>query len=280
MAKEKMHIHKTKSHIKLTMAKIVALICAVGIVISGYQIITWLFDAKNTQEQTGEISESTNVAELDDSDAETAESDEQEDSPYWRYLKQKLIDVDLNALRQQNSDTKAWLQVTGTNINYPVVQTTNNEYYLKHSFDKSYNSAGWVFADFRNKLDGTDRNTIFYAHARSDGSMFGSLKNILSSSCVSDDNNFTVRTVSGSVSGLWQVFSVYHVPTTSDYIQTDFHSDAEYLEWLNMLKARSSYKFNANMQASDKIITLSTCYGATNSERVVMHARLIKWLER
>ena len=280
MAKEKMHIHKTKSHIKLTMAKIVALICVVGIVISGYQIITWLFDAKNTQEQTGEISESTNVAEIDDSDAETAESNEQEDSPYWRYLKQKLIDVDLNALRQQNSDTKAWLQVTGTNINYPVVQTTNNEYYLKHSFDKSYNSAGWVFADFRNKLDGTDRNTIFYAHARSDGSMFGSLKNILSSSWVSDDNNFTVRTVNDSVSGLWQVFSVYRVPTTSDYIQTDFHSDAEYLEWLNMLKARSFYKFNANMQASDKIITLSTCYGVTNSERVVMHARLIKWLER
>src|SRR5574344_892497 len=189
MAKEKIHIHKTKSHIKLAMAKIVALICVVGIVISGYHIITWLFDAKNTQEQTGEISKGTNVAELDDSDAETAESDEQEDSPYWRYLKQKLIDVDLNALRQQNSDTRAWLQVTGTNINYPVVQTTNNEYYLKHSFDKSYNSAGWVFADFRNKLDGTDRNTIFYAHARSDGSMFGSLKNILSSSWVSDDNN-------------------------------------------------------------------------------------------
>ena len=280
MAKEKMHIHKTKSHIKLTMAKIVALICVVGIVISGYQIITWLFDAKNTQEQTGEISESTNVAELDDSDAETAESDEQEDSPYWRYLKQKLIDVDLNALRQQNSDTKAWLQVTGTNINYPVVQTTNNEYYLKHSFDKSYNSAGWVFADFRNKLDGTDRNTIFYAHARSDGSMFGSLKNILSSSWVSDDNNFTVRTVNDSVSGLWQVFSVYRIPVTNDYIQTDFRSDEEYLNWLNMLKNRSQYKFNANMQATDKIITLSTCHGVTSSERVVMHARLIKWLER
>ena len=280
MAKEKMHIHKTKSHIKLTMAKIVALICVVGIVISGYHIITWLFDAKNTQEQTGEISEGTNVAELDDSDAETAESDEQEDSPYWRYLKQKLIDVDLNALRQQNSDTKAWLQVTGTNINYPVVQTTNNEYYLKHSFDKSYNSAGWVFADFRNKLDGTDRNTIFYAHARSDGSMFGSLKNILSSSWVSDDNNFTVRTVNDSVSGLWQVFSVYRIPVTNDYIQTDFRSDEEYLNWLNMLKNRSQYKFNANMQATDKIITLSTCHGVTSSERVVMHARLIKWLER
>lgn len=280
MAKEKMHIHKTKSHIKLTMAKIIALICVVGIVISGYHIITWLFDAKNTQEQTGEISESTNVAELDDSDAETAESDEQEDSPYWRYLKQKLIDVDLNALRQQNSDTKAWLQVTGTNINYPVVQTTNNEYYLKHSFDKSYNSAGWVFADFRNKLDGTDRNTILYAHARSDGSMFGSLKNILSSSWVSDDNNFTVRTVNDSVSGLWQVFSVYRIPVTNDYIQTDFRSDEEYLNWLNMLKNRSQYKFNANMQATDKIITLSTCHGVTSSERVVMHARLIKWLER
>lgn len=280
MPKEKIHIHKTKSRIKVNIARIIALVCVVGIFVSGYQIVVWFFDAKNTQEQTGEISESTQIAEIDDSDANTTESQEAPESPYWKYLKQRLIDVDLNALRAQNPDTKAWIRVTGTNINYPVVQSTNNEYYLNHSFDKSYNRAGWVFADFRNKMDGTDRNTIFYAHARTDGSMFGSLSNILKSSWISNDDNFTVRTVNDNVSGLWQVFSVYHIPVTNDYIQTDFRSDEEYLNWLNMLKNRSQYKFNANMQATDKIITLSTCHGVASSERVVMHARLIKWLER
>lgn len=280
MAKEKIHIRKGRSLVKLIILRILTLVCVAGIAISGYQIVVWFFDAKETQEQTGEIINNIQVAEVDSNEAETTESDEAEDSPYWRYLNQKLIDVDLKALRQQNSDTKAWIYVTGTNINYPVVQTSNNEYYLTHSFDKSYNRAGWVFADFRNSLDGTDRNTIFYAHARLDGSMFGSLKNILSSSWTSNEDNFTVKTVNDSVSGLWQVFSVYRIPTTNDYIQTDFRDDAEYLEWLNMLKSRSAYNFNANLQASDKIITLSTCYGVGNTERVVMHARLIKWLAR
>lgn len=280
MPKEKIHIHKTKSRTKIMVLRILSLIFAIGIVISGYELATWFFDSKNTQEQTGEITESAQVAEVDDTDTETVEADEAPESPYWKYLNQKLIDVDINALRQQNPDTKGWIKVSGTNINYPFVQTSNNEYYLTHSFDKSYNRAGWVFADFRNKLDGSDRNTILYAHGRYDGTMFGTLKNILSSSWMNDDNNFTIKTVNDHESGLWQVFSVYRVPTTNDYIQTDFRSDEEYLNWLKMIQGRSAYKFSASLQASDKIITLSTCYGSANTERVVMHARLIKRLKR
>ncbi len=273
-----MHIRKTRSRVRITIARILALVCVVGIIISGQQIITWFFDTKNTEEQTGEVMETAQVAEIDETEAEVVESDEPSDSPYWKYLNQKLIDVNIAELRQQNSDTKGWLKVSGTNINYPFVQTTNNDYYLTHSFDKSYNRAGWAFADFRNKLDGTDRNTIVYAHARTDGSMFGSLVNILSSSWINDNSNFTVRTATDNRCGLWQVFSVYKIETTSDYIQTDFRSDEEYLTWLNMLKGRSAYYFNASLSANDRIITLSTCHG--DNYRVVMHAKLIKYLDK
>ena len=52
----------------------------------------------------------------------------------------------------------AWIKVNGTNIEYPIVKTTNNDFYMTHTFDKSYNSAGWVFMNYKNRFDGTDNN--------------------------------------------------------------------------------------------------------------------------
>ena len=60
---------------------------------------------------------------------------------------------------------------------YPVVKGTNNSFYLNHCFDKSNNSAGWIFADYRNKFDNTDKNIVIYGHNMRDGSMFGSMLN-------------------------------------------------------------------------------------------------------
>ena len=82
------------------------------------------------------------------------------------------------ALKEQNQDTVAWVKVNNTDIDFPVVKTTNNNYYLNHNFSKEYNSAGWIFADYRNKFDGSDRNLIIYGHNRRDGSMFSSLNKI------------------------------------------------------------------------------------------------------
>ena len=60
---------------------------------------------------------------------------------------------------------------------YPVVKGTNNSFYLNHCFDKSNNSAGWSFADYRNKFENTDKNIVIYGHNMRDGSMFGSMLN-------------------------------------------------------------------------------------------------------
>ena len=195
-------------------------------------------------------------------------------NPYWDYIEMNLINVNFNELKQINSNTKGWIQVNGTNINYPFVQANDNKYYLTHSFDKSYNSAGWVFLDYRNNINEFSKNTIIYAHGRTDKTMFGSLKNILKSSWLNDTNNFVVKLSTEIENTLWQVFSVYHIPTTSDYIQVNFSSNKEFNNWTTMLINRSSYNFNTSVNENDNVLTLSTCYN--DNEKVVLHAKLIK----
>lgn len=185
-----------------------------------------------------------------------------------------LINVNFDELLKINNETKGWIQVNGTNINYPFVQTNNNDYYLTHSFNKSYNQAGWVFMDYRNNTTDYDKNTILYAHGMNNKTMFGSLRNILSSSWYDNTDNHIIKLSTPTENTLWQVFSVYHIETTNDYIQTRFTSDEEYQNFLNKLKNRSAVEFDTSINANDKILTLSTCYNKT--DKVVMHAKLIK----
>ena len=194
---------------------------------------------------------------------------------YWNYMKIPLISVDFNQLLTKNKDTVGWLKLEGTNINYPVVQTDNNSYYLNHAFNGSKNYAGWIFMDYRNNAKDFDRNTIIYGHGRIDGTMFGSLKNIVKDNWYQNTNNYVLKFSTPTENTLWQVFSVYTIEKESYYIRTDFYSDETYMDFLNTLLNRSIYKFNADLNKDDKIITLSTCY-QDNKHRVVLHAKLIK----
>ena len=248
------------------------------IINSGYNIIRWLIDARNTKEQVKEIQKIVEVNEVIDSDnikiVNPPSNDLPNENPYWDYIKMNLINVDFSNLKNKNSDTVAWLQVNGTNINYPVVQSKNNTYYLKKDFNKKYNQAGWVFMDYRNNLQSFDQNTIIYAHGRVDGTMFGSLKNILESNWYNDANNYVVKLSTEYENTLWQVFSVYRIEATSDYLETNFSSDESYNKFLNMLYNRSEFRFDVTLNELDKILTLSTCY--KQNDRVVLHAKLIK----
>ena len=104
--------------------------------------------------------------------------------------------------------------------------------------------------------------------------MFGSLKNILKSGWLDNSNNHVVKLSTEFENTMWQVFSVYRIPNTSDYIKVDFSSNEEFTNWTNMLINRSYYKFNTDIGENDKILTLSTCYN--DYEKVVLHAKLIK----
>ena len=245
---------------------------------SSFEISNWFKDNKNTSEITKDIEEIVNVEEItSDENVELINTPEEEPEPesdYWYYIKFPLISVDFNELAKKNSDTVAWIKVNNTNINYPVVQTNDNNYYLTRSYDKTWNDAGWVFMDYRNSSNLNDRNTIIYAHSRLDKTMFGSLSKVLKSSWYKNKDNHIINLSTPNENSLWQIFSVYKIEEETYYITTDFNDDEAYLEFLNTLKNRSKYNFEVTLNSNDSIITLSTCYSDT--ERTVVHAKKIK----
>ena len=258
---------------------IVLIIFFISLIILGitiYKICLWYKDNKNIDKQVNKINEVVDIKTKEDSDnTKIIKQDNIEKSnPYWDYIKMNMIDVDFNKLKKVNNDTKGWIQINGTNVNYPFVQTNNNDYYLNHAFDKSKNGGGWVFLDYRNNLSNNEKNTILYGHGRQNKTIFGSLKNILNSNWVNNTNNFVIKLSTEYENTLWQIFSIYRIPTTNDYIQTDFKDNTEFLEFANMLLNRSDYNFNTTVNKNDQILTLSTCYN--DDDKVAIHAKLIK----
>ena len=270
---------KKKLKWKNLLLLIIILISLIILFISCFDVIKWFIDSKKTNTQINKILEIVEVEKVLEDENVTVEIVEQVEeipkaNPYWDYIKMNLINVNFKELKDINSDTKGWIQVNGTNINYPFVQTSNNKYYLNRSFDKSYNYAGWVFLDYRNTINNLSKNTIIYALGRLDTTMFGALKNILSSGWLDNTDNYIVKLSTETENTLWQVFSVYHIPTTSDYIQVTFSSDEEFKNWTMKLINRSQFNFNTTVNELDNILTLSTCFN--EDEKVVLHAKLIK----
>lgn len=263
-----------KKKIIVILIVIISLIC---LVISIYHIINWKKDSMEISKQVKEIKQAVQITEKEDNEnTELIEPEEPipEFNPYWDYIKMNLLDVNFNELKNTNDAVAGWIKVNGTNINYPYVHTTDNSYYLTHSFNKSYNSAGWVFLDYRNSKYELAKNNIIYAHGRLDNSMFGSLRKILTNGWLNDTNNHVIHISTETENTLWQVFSVYRIPTTNDYIQIDFQNDNEFINFGKKLVERSVYNFNTAINANDNILTLSTCYD--DNDKVVLHAKLIK----
>lgn len=242
-------------------------------IFSGYKFILWIVDNKNTKNNISEIND-VNIKTVNDEDTELVNEDEDKNSDYWYYTKFSLIDVDIKSLKEKNSDTVGWINVNNTNINYPFVQYSDNEYYLNHSYNKSKNEAGWVFLDYRNSNDFSDKNNILYAHSRLDKTMFGSLSKVFNSKWQTNKDNHVIKLSTENENTLWQIFSVYKIKEESYYITTNFYDDNDYSKFLEIISNRSIYNFNSNVNINDSILTLSTCY--SNNERTVVHAKLIK----
>lgn len=175
-------------------------------------------------------------------------------------------------LLKKNTDTVGYLSVNNTKINYPVVQASTNSYYLNRDFNKRKNSMGWIFMDYRNDAKELNKNTIIYGHNIKQGIMFGTLKYALNSSWYKKESNQVITFNTPAKNMKWRIFSIYRIPATEDYLKTEFESDEEYMEFLNMLKNRSIYNFNVELNESSKILTLSTCFSHTT--RHVVHAVL------
>lgn len=270
-------ITKKKRRLKKWVWQLFIIIFLITIIISLTNITVWHKENEATDKVVEEISNETTVIEqVDDDKTELVNQDKvtNKDNDYWYYIKTPLIDVDIQKLKAKNSDTIGWINVNNTNINYPFVQTNNNDYYLTHSFNKTVNKAGWIFLDYRNQSDFSNKNNIIYGHSRLNKTMFGSLHNALSSKWYNNKDNHIIRLSTEKENTMWQIFSVYKIKAESYYITTNFASDNKYQDFLNTITSRSKHKFKVELSIEDKILTLSTCY--SDDERTVVHAKLIK----
>ena len=266
---------KKRKKLSLIILIIISSLLLSTLTISLFNIFLWNKDNKANEKNLKVIKENTKITTIKDSDnTEFINKPLDENDDYWYYSTFDLIDVDLKKLKEKNSDTIGWINVNNTNINYPFVRANDNDYYLHHSFDKSYNNAGWVFLDYRNNKDLTNKNNIIYGHHRVNNTMFTSLLNTLNQSWYTNKDNHIIRVSLENENSLWQIISVYKIPVESYYITTKFNTDNDFITFLDTISKRSIYDFNYNVNKDDKILTLSTCYD--DDTRVVVHAKLIK----
>ncbi|MCI8518824.1 MAG: class B sortase [Clostridia bacterium] len=251
-----MNNRKSKKGIEFYIFPFISLIIAIVCII---YIITWTIETSTNKEVLEALMEDI-VTEAETKNEETG--------------KTEIVKViDFNKLKEKNKDVVGWLKVNNTNVDYPVVQSNDNSYYINHNFNGESNLAGWIFADYRIEQDGKDKNYVIYGHNMKDGSMFGSLKKILTKEWYNNPENLNITYKTENETHTYKVFSIYEIPVESYYTNMGFKTDEEYQKFLNTLKERSKKDFGINLNASDKILTLSTCASNSNN-RVVLHAVL------
>lgn len=180
-----------------------------------------------------------------------------------------------STLQEINKDTVGWLTVNNTRIDYPVVQAKDNDYYLRRDYYQNKNRHGWIFMDYRNNPDELNENTIIYGHNLANQTMFGTLRYALNSYWYKKSANQIITFNTPNENMKFQIFSIYTIPTTNDYLDITFPTTDAYQSYIDLVKGRSIYDFNIEVTTDDKILTLSTCANG-NDKRLVIHAKLIK----
>ena len=140
---------------------------------------------------------------------EVAESKNYDKSLFKHYGNMQLNQIDFNSLKNTNSDVVGWIIVDGTNINYPVVKTQDNDYYLNHNFNHNDDSTGWPFMDYRNNIGMSDDNTIFYGHNLLNNTSFGSISKIFTNNWIRNSSGKIIYLTDNTLY-TYQIFSAYY----------------------------------------------------------------------
>lgn len=269
---------------------IMLLISIIGLLFFSNSLINWYSEGKSSKslinsldktkkEEKNAFDKNEVIAILDDTKKQVIDDIDKYSYDYWVYSNITMLNVDFSDLVKQNNDTVGWLFVNNTSIDYPILQSGDNSYYLNHSFDKSESAVGWIFADYRSNLKELEKNTVIYGHGRLDNVMFGSLDNTLDSNWYNEPENQIIKISTPEKNMLWRIFSIYTIQSESYYLTHTFENDESYLTFLNTITERSMNDFNVKLDENDKILTLSTCLD-NNGNRIVVHSKLIKIEDR
>lgn len=187
--------------------------------------------------------------------------------------REPLLDVDFATLTEMNPHTVAWIYSENEEINYPVVQAQDNDYYLDHLFDGTENKNGAIFMDCRNSPDLTHRNTLIYGHNMGNHTMFASLINYGNQAYYDENPILILETPEASY--YLEVFSGYTTKAVSEAYRQDLVEDEIYLGFLNRIRESSDFESDVEVGVEDRIVTLSTCSYRFDNARYVLHCKLV-----
>lgn len=182
------------------------------------------------------------------------------------------LQIDFAGLQAVNPDVIAWIEIPGLSISYPVVQGTDNAYYLHHLFTGEYNSSGSIFADCHNQPDFTDQNTIIYGHNMKNGSMFGTLSRYQDEALWEASPYFYLY-VPGKVLK-YQIFSCYAGYVRSQAYTYSFPEESDFEIFLGQIRSYAGYDTSVEVGKTDRVVTLSTCVSSRRDYRYIVHGKL------
>lgn len=246
-------------------SRLVTVICLGVFLFAAHGLFDIVMDYYQNRKMLGDVQETFYNA------VSAEESGEQEQADG-----SKAVRPGFDALLEQNPDVVGWITVDGTQIDYPILQSGNNEFYLTKNYNHNESRAGSIFLDYRNDVGSEDLNTIVYGHRMKDGSMFQHLTKYLDEDFLKEHQTFEFDTLYDRYEA--EIFAVYNTMTDFDYIKTDFSSKEEYEQFLKEIQDTSHFQTDVDVSADDRIITLSTCdYELDQDEgRLVVQAKLTK----
>lgn len=192
-------------------------------------------------------------------------------------IQRQKIGMDFSPLKEINPDIIGWIRAEGTNIDYPIAQTDNNEYYLSHLYNKDWNGSGTIFADYRNAGDFSDRNTVLYGHRMQNGTMFQALEEYKhqdfydvnpTMTLFTPDGDYTIELICGTVED-----------GNDQFVQFDFSTEEAFAQYLESFRSRSSFVSDVELQPGDRIVSLCTCSYEWENARYMVIGRLVPVME-
>lgn len=195
---------------------------------------------------------------------------------YYAVLAEKAAPadtVDFTLLAQENPEVRGWVRVADTVINLPIVQTTDNEFYLNHRFDETKNKLGTPFIDAGNVGDFSDRHTVIYGHALGSGSMLGSLWEYENPNYFARNPEIQLYLPDGSVKTL-TVFACSRVQGVRSAIPIAFADEATFLAFIEELNASSAFTSNVKITAQDRIVSFCVALPDGGDGRLLVSCKL------
>ncbi len=246
--------------------KLIFIISLLALIASSVYIVNYFLESNK---QTGVVDD---VREL--YGKEKSSTEKNEDGVY----------VSFESIIAQNSDTKAWINIPSTKVDNPVVQTDDNEYYLKRNFNKIKSRYGTLYFEAAATIspEHTSQNLVIYGHEMRDGSMFGTLKKYKNVNFYKENPVFKMRTLFDDAK--YKIFAIFitnaspeqNNGTVFEYRTPDFQTQSEFLSFVAQVKERSIINTGVDVAAGDNIVTLSTCTGEFEDARLVIVARRVR----